>query len=143
MDFIPYKPQHFIDLVPKANVNDTGKEFAFVAEHHGKYPASTALVENEVIACFGITPTWTGVAYVWTLFSHDAEKHGMAIYRNTRAFLDSMMDTHHRLQCEVLTTNEQAIRFVEKFGFEREGRLRQVGPDKQDYFMYARLRHGE
>lgn len=44
----------------------------------------------------------------------------------------------HRVQMYVDCNYKKAARFAEFLGFEREGLMLKFGPDKKDYFLYAR-----
>lgn len=141
MKFVPYLPEHFLEIIPTVDGSRIPKcDFSVIAESHARYPATSVLEDDgKPIACFGITPLWNGVVVVWGVFESGIERYGMTLYRYSKSFLDSLMKDYSRVQCEVLATNSKAINFIETFGFEKEGLLRNYGPNKEDFFMYARV----
>ncbi len=50
-----------------------------------------------------------------------------------------------RIQATVVVTNQRSMKLLEKYGFEKEGLLRQyenVGGKQMDYYMYSRVKKG-
>ncbi len=142
MKFIPYEPKHFKEILPTMKgVKIIGDNFDVLAEVHARYPATTAMDEDDKpLACFGITPLWNGVAIAWAAFRGDISDYGVTLFKGSKAFLDDLMESYHRIQCEVVASNEKAVKFIEKFGFEREATMRKYSPDEQDVYLYARVR---
>lgn len=139
IEYVPYKPKHFLEIAEQSMQGQDGYDFRVLADFHSRYPATTALDGQFAVASFGITPAWSGMATLWAVFSRDIENYGMQLYRGTKLFLDNLMESHHRLQCEVLASNEKFVNFIERFEFEREGTMRKYGPLKQDFYIYARV----
>lgn len=139
--FVPYDPEHFIQMANSSAEGDTGFIFSTSARFHANHPATTAMADDGFpVATFGITPLWNGVSEVWAMFDKERiRKHGVFMVKATKAFLDDQMKTHHRLQCFVYANNESLVKFVENFGFEREGLMRKYGPTGEDFYMYARV----
>jgi RimJ/RimL family protein N-acetyltransferase len=44
-----------------------------------------------------------------------------------------------RVQASVHANDEKAYRFADWCGFEEEGLMRMFGPDKSDYYRFARV----
>lgn len=139
IEYVPYEPKHFIDIAPRVKKIDFGGTIEETAKYHAKFPATTARVEEENIACFGITPLWSGVGVIWGLFAADAGKYGIEVLRASDAFIGSLMEDFRRVQCEVMANNKDAVKYIEAFGFEREGIMRNYGPNGENYYMYARV----
>ncbi len=142
MKFVSYHPDHFIEIAPVVKDMKMSKDdFTALAHMHANHPATTALDDNgKVIACFGITPMWRGVVFIWSALGPDtAEKYGMTLYRGTVSFINELLKRYHRIQCEVISTNKTSVRFIKRFGFKREGCMKKYTPDGQDCYLYARV----
>lgn len=142
IEFIAYEPEHFMQMANNSTEGDTGFVYSVSAQFHADHPATTAIdEEGHPVASFGITPLWEGVSEVWAMFDRERiGKYGVFLVKATRAFLNKQMEDHHRLQCFVYANNSKLTKFVENFGFEREGTMRKYGPTGEDFYMYARVK---
>lgn len=139
IQYIPYEPEHFMDIAPRVSRIDFGGTIEEIAKYHAKFPATTARVGDENIACFGITPLWHGVGVIWGLFASDVGKYGIEVLRASESFLNALMKDLRRVQCEVMAENTAAVKYIETFGFLREGTMKNYGPNGEDYYLYARV----
>lgn len=92
------------------------------------------------VAILGVTVLWPGVAEVWSIMTDDIRKVPVAFHRFCERLLRSTMKKHklHRAQCNVRGDFTTGLRWAEALGFQREGLLRQFGPDGSDYILFAR-----
>ena len=76
----------------------------------------------------------------WLIPSDNIPKYKLKIIRTLKNHIDKITaeDDLHRLQATVRDDFDIAKRFIEFLGFEREGTLKNYGPDKTDHIMYSR-----
>lgn len=98
----------------------------------------TATVNGEPIACIGLIQWWEGRRYVWAYLSDDFCKYTVALTRAIHRWLK--YHGHGRLETAIDPSHEKAIRWAERFGFEREGLMRHWTETGADMFLYARVR---
>ena len=105
-------------------------------------PAFTGVVDGKIIGCAGVGLMWDGVGEAWAVLSHDIELHRLWFHRTARRGLVMLMAAMnlHRLQASVRIDIERNCRWLEAFGFVREGIMHGYAPDKTDCVRYALVR---
>ena len=104
----------------------------------------TATYKSKVIVMFGLYPLWKGVAEAWMLPTEHLFDSKLIFHKATLRFFNYASEKLklHRMQTYVCTTNYRAIKWMEMCYFNREGHLKEFGPDLKDYFVYGRLFNG-
>ena len=98
----------------------------------------TATVDGKPIACIGLIHYWATRKYVWAFLSDDFCPHALSLTRAIHRWLK-----YHgsgRLETAIDPRDEKAIRWAQRFGFEREGLMRAWTEKGEDMFLYARVR---
>jgi RimJ/RimL family protein N-acetyltransferase len=98
----------------------------------------TATVNGIPIGCIGLVNHWKGRRYVWAYLSDEAGKHMVSLTRAIKRWLK--YHGEGRIETAVDCRFEEAIRWVEMLGFEREGKMRHWSPTGDDFWLYARIR---
>lgn len=96
----------------------------------------TATVNGDPIACIGLINWWEGRRYVWAYLHADVAQYTVALTRAIHRWLK-----YHgagRIETAIDPLDEKAIRWAERFGFEREGMMRRY-LENQDMWLYARI----
>lgn len=103
--------------------------------------AFTLLVNNEPIACAGIALQEWSKAEAWAIFSSEFRNYKFIIYKFIKKGLAAAFHEHKlvRIQATIDPRYPENVPWIEKLGFEYEGRLRKWGPEGQDFLMYSRL----
>ena len=106
--------------------------------------AFSLLTNGHLIASGGIYPIWPGFGEAWFLSSDMVVKHKRPVIVQLKKHIDALSKEHeyHRIQATAREDFTVGQRFLEFLGFEREGLLRNYGPDKSDHYMYARIIDG-
>lgn len=122
-------------------LDDTIKLFSILVEHGSAY---TALADGKPIAAGGVQRIDTGVGAALILGTDDLSKHPKEFTELMIRMRDQLMDDLelHRLQCDVLMSKPEWIRWTEYLGFKKEGVMRQLR-DKQDCALLAYIREEE
>lgn len=96
------------------------------------------------IIIVGCIKLWNGVGELWMLTDAAITSVVRPFWTATTRLLDIFTAEMQivRMQCAVCSHNAPAIRFIEYLKFEREGLLQSYGPDRSDYFMYAKVDDG-
>ena len=106
--------------------------------------AYTAVGDDIFYAMFGVFPLWRGVAEAWLMPSRHINRKTIAMHRASLRFFEHYAHKNSlvRLQFTVHSHNSRAVTWAERCYFNREGILKNYGPDGLDHFMYARYFNG-
>ena len=139
---VPFEPKHW-DMIEfrdfeKESMGKVLDEIRLRVDASG--PAYTGLVDGKVAGFAGVILMWPGVGEGWILGSDLFKENKLWFIRNVKRFLGKIMNTHqmHRVQTTVLHGHTDLIRLVEFLGMKFEGRMRNYGPNGEDYLMYGR-----
>lgn len=104
-------------------------------------PAWSLKSGDEVLMCFGIHLVGAGSGMLWAFFSDEARGHGLKIIKFAKPIIDGAFEKYryHRIQAIVRADREEYQRFIELFGFEKEGLMRQATANRQDIWLYSRV----
>ena len=105
-------------------------------------PTWTLLVDDIPATIFGFVNTSPGVYELWAEASDTVRGHGFAVIRLVNQIIELAFKNleMHRLQATCRADREEYTRFMEIMGFEREGVLRQVTPNRKDLILYSMVR---
>jgi len=80
---------------------------------------------------------WAGD--LWLIPSIYVNKYPLTIFKVASSYISNAIDTLklHRVQAIIM---QPEVKWIEKLGFEREGLLRKFGPNKEDKYIYARVK---
>lgn len=131
MDLRPFEKQYFEWF------DDYNEYLKFYATQPYSY---SALLNGEIACCWGINTVFPHVGEGWLLTSYLVERNPISLTRSAARYISqtAIKMKLHRLQFVVDDSNLLAKRWAEALKFEREGLLKQYGPDKSDHIMYAR-----
>lgn len=99
-------------------------------------PAQTALRGKEIVASAGLYPTWPGRAIAWAFFSDLRPREWVQVTVRLGEVLATQ--PFERIEATAAADFPQAVMFLERLGFRREGLLRSYVAG-QDYYMMARV----
>lgn len=121
-------------------VPDALERIKFQAENGVAYTGIDE--EGKVIAIGGVTFLWEGVGSGWVLTSELLLKHKTWTHRAIRNILDITEGAHnlHRIESIILKEHKVSMRWAERLGFKQEGLLRKYNSQKQDHWLYARVK---
>lgn len=142
---IPYLPAHGAAII-KYGMNDPLMDLdASYYENRVEVAApglSFTLVYNDLpIVSGGIFPLWQGTAEGWVLSSLEIFKHKLKSAALIKRRVDMLCINNKvwRLQTAVKSNFKLGIRFAEWLGLEKEGLMKQYGPDGSDYYRMAKI----
>lgn len=115
------------------------RDYLRAFSHRG--PAVTGWKDGKPVACGGICLQWQGVGEAWVLCGTDVERMPLTAIRQIVKHLELFTRDLElwRVQATVAADWDLARKFVEKLGFEAEGRMRKYMADGKDAIMYAKL----
>lgn len=102
--------------------------------------AGTMTVDGAPLAIEGWAKRWGDVFYVWTIYSPDALRYPKALFQYTKRGLEAIERDFGAKRIEALISpgHEAAARWIERLGFEFEGRSVMADIDGGDLLLYAR-----
>lgn len=101
------------------------------------YMKSLFSPEGFPIMVIGVIPVSLGVGEVFILPGKGWVYHTIEICRIIKHDLRRIMMFCHRVQALCKVNDEKYYRFLELFGFEREGILRHYNKLGEDFYMYS------
>ena len=105
-------------------------------------PAWIGIWRGRCVGGCGILPISPGVGQTWMFFNKAARPFAKTIVREIKKRTEPLMEEYdwHRLHTFVPAYSEEAVRFAECLGYSRESLMSMFGPNKEDYYVYAKLR---
>ena len=142
IEVVPFEMKHLEDfklreecpeLIANLQYTETAKDReAFSFKKGGDY------------ICFaGVNYLRPGVGEVWIVDGYLIPTCKLGFFRAIHRLIERYLfqgKELHRVQMGVRTNFEKGCKFAEKLGFEREGIMKQYCNDKQDYYLYARVK---
>ena len=135
-----YEPWHMERLV-----GGNGSVRANLAQIGANGPAYTGFLGHDIVFIAGISMLWEGVADAFIFTTQITKRNGIWFSKQCRIKMEQLEHEHelHRIQAAVDAENKTSQRWAEWMGFKSEGLMKRYGPDKKDYYRYARLVGGE
>jgi len=142
---IPYQADHAVNIInngmndPLMDIDASYFENSINVVTPG---LSFTLTYNDLpIVAGGIYPLWPGTAEGWALSSKEIFKHKFKSAALIKRRMDMLCINNKfwRLQTTVKAHFKLGIRFAEWLGLEKEGLMKQYGPDGTDYYRMAKI----
>lgn len=143
MTVIPFQVHHGFEI----ELRDEDREFKteeqfrkWLSVLHNAGNCYSLAYEGDIIFCGGICILYPGIGEGWLLCSKRIIKFVRELYYYTDFIIQSIINkyTLHRVQAYVKASWKDAVHFLEKLGFQREGLLKKFISEK-DYYIYARV----
>lgn len=135
-------------MILEGNINDFDMQLSsfrdwerWCAEWESAGPSYTMFADKEIVACAGVMILPYNIGQAWMIARTTIAKYKKAVYAEVTKRLTEIQKEYKlvRIQALVLPEFEVAQRFVDRLGFEKEGLLKKVGPNNEDFLMYARF----
>jgi len=98
--------------------------------------------EGTVLMVLGLVSVGVGVGEVFILPAKGWVYHTIEICRYIKEQLKNGLMFQHRIQAKCRVDDEKYYRFLEMFGFEREGLIRHFDIQGNDYYLYSIISGG-
>ena len=84
---------------------------------------------------------WPGVGEAWLGATGLARHYPLFMARDLKGRMDECARQMglHRVQCTVLASKPNSLRWARMLGFEPEGLMRKFGPQKEDFYRFAKV----
>lgn len=102
----------------------------------------TVIYKDKPVALAIMNSVFPGVVELWSVLTDEVKSHPKLLH-TSGLFVVEALDKNenvHRIQSLVERGDTTAYRWMERLGFEEEGLLKQYGPDRKDYHMFARVK---
>ena len=139
MRIAPYEPWHLLQIeVQPEQRNDQTLRKADSAQSLGEAGPVFTLLDGDIpLAIAGVANCEPGRGLAWAVLAPSVDGYALALHRGVTRFL--AMQTYRRLEAVVDCEHTTAIRWIERLGFEREGRMRKYAPTGRDCYLYSRI----
>ncbi len=147
MNVVPFKAEHFDDMdlrhFDKKSIEGLMGIRDYIKACSELGQAFTGIADEGVVGSGGLIPLWPGVAEAWTMTSPLIEKYVISFHRAVRKHLNLLEQEQglHRIQCVIIEGHDISTLWVERLGFKYEGIMEAYGPNKENYYRYARTNH--
>ena len=98
--------------------------------------------EGYILMIVGVVSVGVGVGEVFILPAKGWVHYTIDICRYIKEQIRNIQMFHHRIQATCRTQDDKYFRFLEMFGFEREGVLRHYDTQGNDYYLYSIISGG-
>jgi len=104
-------------------------------------PAWTLFDNGAVVACVGLHHEVGNIATLWAYGSDAIRGNGRTIVKFGKRWLDYAINDmrFQRIQAVVREDREEYCRFIEIFGFEKEGLMRKAAANGGNIWLYSRV----
>lgn len=134
IQLVHYAPEHLSQIKLKA-------------VYEGEAPrgdvagALTFMHEGKPIAIFGGSFVSRGVFRVWGLISEDVKKIPLTFHKAVKLTIQHWAErlNLHRVEMSVMVGFMEGWKWAVSLGFACEGVMRQYGPQRGDYWLFARV----
>jgi hypothetical protein len=147
IEIVPFEPRHLLEYQGDwRNDNEVMRMVSnetYFAALAAAGPAFSGFDRHgRLLGTVGINILWPGVGEAWAVFTESVNAIPIAFHRVMKRGLRTHFEALdlHRLHAVVAATDERAKRWIIALGFDREGTLREYGPNRADYIMYAMVR---
>jgi hypothetical protein len=137
MTIIPFRPEHLsqIKVVQEQQRRNLSYLTAEYLQVLALGPAISAVVDDRIIGCAGISAQFFGMGTLWGMIAQDAGPHFVRLHRAACRLLESTR--LRRISASVEVDFQEGCRWLELLGFAREGRMAKYGLDGEDHYLYA------
>lgn len=134
--------QHLVPLRGAFEVNDV-EDGLKLAKQRGYTPVRSVLVSGEVAAVLGVTISGS-VGEIFSYLGEPICRFPLAVTKQVRRELKAIEEMYRlkRTHIFVDTTNYRAVRWAKALGFEVESMMRKLGPQGEDFIVFARFPNG-
>jgi len=137
----PYQPWHAEGLMLPGLAGEPVVMNEVLAPILARGEAASLFLEGELAGVAGLALCWPGVAEAWFGPTVVTRRASLGVIKALDLALRKTAGrlSLHRVGASILKSNRTAARFAEVLRFEREGTMKQFGPQRQDFLRYARL----
>jgi len=141
----PFEPWHYVMLAEtieaaRGRMLD-GDKARMARSFDTEGLARSGFCDNALIVTAGVFTPWTGYGITWALVVPNAQRHARFIHTVVKQGLSEFIFRLklRRLEANVDESQAQAIKWVEKLGFEEESTMPKFGPQGQTFRKFVIL----
>jgi RimJ/RimL family protein N-acetyltransferase len=138
MEIVPLKREHLKQILIQNHQIGFDELLTPMTKRVLERDGFTAIEDDEVIACAGVSKVAPNRAIAWAYVSRDAGPRMLKVTRAMMRYLE--ITPYRRIEADVDCDFEEAHRWVRMMGFELEcERRRAFTPEGRDCALYARV----
>ena len=134
LSIVPFEARH-LEMLPRAKAALSDIEWQLLQEQQYSY---TLLHGERAVACAGVVKHWEGRGEGWMFIGPHSRSELMFLCRAVKRFFAYC--PFRRVEAVVKDDFLPAHKWVRKFGFRVEGRLRSYSPSGEDMVLYSKIR---
>lgn len=142
---VPYQIEHVKEII-KFGTNDEiisydAKTYEDRLDFAIPGMAFTLFINDKPVVCGGVYPLWNGCGEGWVIASKRIFDFSLSSAKAIKQRVDYICINNKiwRLQTSVRANYEVGLRFAKWLGLEKEGLMKQYGPDGSDYYKMAKI----
>jgi hypothetical protein len=118
--------------------HDDPKDLALDVQGYGDFQW-TAFVDKTPVALVGATPVWPNVWSVWAFGTDNWPKVVLSLTKHIKRSIIPTLLEHgvHRAECRALKEHEEACKWLEMLGAQKETELAGFGRQREDFILYV------
>jgi hypothetical protein len=136
-----------VEHLASLNKREVYKAFHGLDEQYTKLSSSENVVmyticdDDRPIAVVGANMVWPGFMMAWGILSDDIVKKPIAFTKEIKRLFDVHFEelSLYRVSMEVKADFCPGVKWMRLLGFDLEGTMKKWGPDKSDYYLFARV----
>jgi len=142
VEFNPSHARQILEIDVRPEESWASGEFSdnWFSDLGDKVYAMTLMAEEKPVACAGLVLLGRDKAEAWVLLSNSFHPYVYTLYKGIKEGLINWLEVKklRRIQATI-DPYPKVVNWIEHLGFQYEGRLRNYGPQGQDYLMYSRV----
>ena len=119
---------------------DKGRDIYSIVEHMEEMWGVSYYSGEQILAIVCAMEINCNTVEIWMFLDKNVKRHLRWMHQETIRLLRAINLQYKRIQCIVLCSWISALKFVERYGFKREGKLECFGCEGEDYYLYSRVR---
>jgi len=142
----PFRKEHieFIEMreFDKIAFSSLSDPLALAAAYEQAGYSWTGIVDDKIVFCGGVYPTWEHCGIAWMLSSMITEQHKIFLHRSIKNIIKNSMEALklHRLEISVAEGHIKGYRWAEVLGFTYEGMMLKYDSQGNNYRRYALIK---
>jgi hypothetical protein len=120
--------------------SDKGRDVYSITQHMEDMWGVSYYYDNQLLAIACAMEINCNTVEMWMFLDQSVGDYLRWLHQETSRLLRAVNHQYPRIQCIVLCSWDSSIKFIERYGFKREGKMECFGCEGEDYYIYARVR---
>jgi L-amino acid N-acyltransferase YncA len=138
---VPYERKYLDAYIGRDYENLTPEAREIIHQQALASVVIVVLQDEKPVLFIGFAQLHKGVSEFWLLTGYEIKLDSLFMLRFMKSYLEKCIADYgwHRVQASVSAEHQEHQRFVEFFGFKKEGLMLKYGPGGENMWLYARV----